>query len=91
MYMNHRKAKHSEIVPSCKNEITGGCQYGSQNCWFNHNNIQIDEYANMNENTNENMNNMKNNPNNEIMQKLVEMVEKYSQRIIKLENMLVKH
>ena len=87
VYMNHRKAKHSESIPICKHEITGSCRYGSQNCWFNHNKIQIDENESMNENTNENENNSQN---NEIMQKLIEMVEKYTQRIIHLENMLVK-
>ena len=89
VYMNHRKAKHSESMPICKYEITGSCQYGFQNCWFNHNKAQIDENESINENINE-KNFMKNNQNNEIMQKLVEMVEKYTQRIVQLENMLVK-
>ena len=88
--MNHRKAKHSENVSICKNEITGSCQYGSQNCWFNHNGIQNNEGAILNENRNENGNYMENSQNNELMQKLVEMVEKYTQRIISLENSMVK-
>ena len=89
VFMYHRKTEHSETVPICKHEITGSCQYGFQNCWFNHNKAQIDENESINENINEN-NFMKNNQNNEIMQKLVEMVEKYTQRIVQLENMLVK-
>ena len=86
VYMNHRKAKHSENIPSCKNEITGSCQYGSQKCWFNHDKIQTNENAN----SIENMNNLENGQQYEMMQKLVEMVEKYTQRIIYLENSMVK-
>ena len=86
VFMNHRKAKHSENIQTCKNEITGSCQYGSQKCWFNHDKIQINENAN----SIENMNHMENGQNYEMMQKLVEMVEKYTQRIISLENSMVK-
>ena len=35
-FMKHRKTMHSEYVNSCKNEIDGSCEHGSQNCWFNH-------------------------------------------------------
>ena len=90
VFMNHRKAKHSENVSICKNEITGSCLYGSKNCCFNHNGIQNNEGAILNENRNEIGNYMENSQNKELTQKLVEMVEKYTQRIISLENSMVK-
>jgi glycerol-3-phosphate dehydrogenase len=33
-FMTHRKLAHSEIVPTCKNNSNGSCEY--VNCWFKH-------------------------------------------------------
>ena len=66
-----------------QNEV---CQYTSQSCWFNHT-------TNVHENINENdldENIFKENETNKMIQKLVEMVEKYSERIMILENMMTK-
>ena len=35
-FLKHRKTKHSEQVPTCKNFKDGECIYGQENCWFNH-------------------------------------------------------
>ena len=87
--MKHKKIMHSEYVQSCKNETDGTCQQGSQNCWFNHKETENDANANMNDINIEN-NYEKKNQNDEIMQKMVEMIEKYSQRIVILENTMVQ-
>ena len=81
-FMRHRKTKHSMLVPMCNKET---CQYKSKTCWFNHNNSE-------NINDNEVVDDVHENENetNKIIQKLVKMVEKYSERIRILENMMVK-
>ena len=77
--MSHMKEHHSKFVPNCKNADNNSCQYGTKKCWFRHgdNNEMI-----------ENMEIEENNEKNEMFQKLFEMVEKYTERIISLENEL---
>ena len=76
--MRHKKLEHSELVANCKYESL--CQYSSQTCWFKHKNIKNDNIEN-------DQNEIQT---NKMMQKVLEMVEKYSERIITLEKMMVK-
>ena len=73
-YMHHRKKEHKEKVLNCKHGNNGGCHFGHGKCWFIHNDIQNIEETKEKENT------------NEIMQKLVEMFERQTEKILLLEN-----
>ena len=74
--------KHIESVQKCKSE--NSCQYDNEKCWFKH--------EDQNNGTNYKTNNViEDDENSEMMKKLVEMVEKYSERIIILENMMDKN
>ena len=56
--LKHKKRNHIDSVPSCKNMINGTCNYGSENCWFNHSNFKNSNETESNENVNnENGNN----------------------------------
>ena len=72
-FMKHRKEEHPQFVPNCRKETNGTCQFGAHNCWFKH--IEI-------ENSNEHTNIDKN---QELIGKLFNMVEKFTQRILELE------
>ena len=67
------KQEHRLVVPQCRNICNGTCKYGSINCWFNHDNLD----------TNENDRFIK--ENNEVNQKLFEIMEKITERIVKME------
>ena len=81
-FMQHRKKEHVQNVFFCKNALKGTCRFGAKKCWFNHSDNEI-TYTSGNENENgENLQNM----NQEMMEKLFEMMEKFTQRIIQIEN-----
>ena len=81
-FMHHRKKEHTKNVPFCKNALKGSCHFGVKNCWFNHNENDI---SNINENgSGENLNDM----NQEMIGKLFEMMEKFTQRIVQIENII---
>ena len=82
-FMKHRKKYHSKNVPKCRTLQNGTCQYGSEKCWFKHNDLLINDEINE---VHEKMDIVENDEKSEIMQKLFEMVEKYTERIILLEN-----
>ena len=64
------------------------CQYRSQSCWFKHTDILN---GNMERNISKSGNDIEHIENkSEVIQKLVEMVEKYTERILILENMMIK-
>ena len=71
--MKHRKSEHSESVPSCKHVLNGACGYGQSKCWFTHNDSEI-------ENQNLNVKDQ------EITEKMLDMMEKITQRLQLLEN-----
>ena len=73
--MYHRKREHKEIVPQCKNKET--CKFDNTKCWYLHN-----ELNEMNEENYEG----KGNDNQLLLEKLFDMVEKMTERILKLEN-----
>ena len=76
-FMHHRKNEHPEIVPECK-ENYGKCKLGVTKCWFIHNDGGIDEGNNIVENSHD--------KNHKMIEKLFDMVEKFTERIIQLEN-----
>ena len=81
-FMQHRTKEHVQNVFFCKNALKGTCRFGAKKCWFNHSDNEI-TYTSGNENENgENLQNM----NQEMMEKLFEMMEKFTQRIIQIEN-----
>ena len=70
-FHSHQKEQHWQFIPMCKNFKT--CIYSKKTCWFKHEN-------------NENRNEDENNVNNEIMiQKLIQMMEKITERMLILE------
>ena len=38
--MNYRKIKHPNTVAFCRNKIAGKCNFSSQMCWWNHEEIE---------------------------------------------------
>lgn len=75
-YMSHRKKKHIEIVPKCRSAET--CHFGISNCWYNH--------SELNDSKEENMDISNEDNNKKILEKLFDMVEKMTERIVQLEN-----
>ena len=71
-FMHHRKAEHSETVPKCKIDH-GSCQFGITKCWVKH-----DEQHDDTENHNENK--------QDVIDKLFNIVEQCTERIVQLEN-----
>ena len=59
----------------CWNKENGKCIFGSQDCWFKH---EKSERALENENATKEQ--------NEVIQKVFEMLEKMTERILKIEN-----
>ena len=84
-FMHHRKKEHAQILAFCKNDLKGTCHFGVNNCWFNHNE---NENGNKNENGNRNRENNSNDMNPEVIGKLFEMMEKFTQRIVQIENVI---
>ena len=79
-YLNHRKQKHLDLVPRCK-EVTSGkiCKYGIH-CWFKHK--EHEDY----ETTNDEAIEHKNIEKNTVIDKLYDKIEKMSERIKQLEH-----
>ena len=71
-FMVHKKKHHAENVPKCREELN--CNYGDKKCWFVHT-LPENEKRNGNDNDN----------NQEYVVKLFDMVEKFADRLIKLE------
>ena len=76
-FMHHRKNAHPEIVPECKDSY-GTCKIGVTKCWFIHNDREMDNGNYIIENTHD--------KNQEMIEKLFDMVEKFTERIVHLEN-----
>ena len=72
-YLKHRKQRHIEKVPMCKNIIKGECVYGDDNCWFNHQ---------VNRNESDIIEKIED---REILKKLLDMVEKITERVVDIE------
>ena len=74
-FMKHRRNEHIESVPLCRDASNGTCHFGNMKCWFNHEDV---------ENLNENGNNV----NQEVVDKIFDMMENFTQRILEIENNL---
>ena len=48
-FLKHRKKKHAQNVPHCKNFENGECRYGNKNCWFNNNHLETLKVTNHNQ------------------------------------------
>ena len=75
---HHNKRNHIDSVPTCKYMIYETCKYGSKNCWFNHGE---GETSTMNEND------KKLNDDTEVIEKIFQMMEKFTQQIVKMKEM----
>ena len=74
------KSEHTEKVKECNKYKEGCCSY-LYNCWFIHENLSSNNVEN-NENKNENNNDMV---------RLLDIVEKYSEKVLKIEEMVKKN
>ena len=70
-FLKHKKIEHVTSVEECKNGKSNSCKYGDQNCWYRHNSQT---------------NSKENNVNQEVIEKLFNMMEKFTERIFNLEN-----
>ena len=78
-FMYHKKAKHKNYVPECRNNLQGTCWFDEKNCWFIHDNTkESDNSENDKEKT----------ENKEIMEKMFNMMETFTKRIMKIEERL---
>ena len=71
-YLRHRKRKHENTIPTCKNFLDRTCIYGNDNCWFKHGDNECEKESNINEN-------------NEIIKGIFKMMEKLTERIFQIE------
>ena len=100
-FMLHRKKLHTQMVPLCKNANSETCHFGAGKCWFIHSEIEnknkiemAEENRNDNEieMTEENENEMgiemteESKTRNDMIAKLFNMMEMFTQRIIQIEN-----
>ena len=78
--MHHRKREHIQEVPQCTKSKNGTCWFSAKTCWFHH-----EEIERMNDNGNDDK--VRNNIyNEEMIGKMFNMMEVFTQRILKLEN-----
>ena len=68
--MKHRKSQHADFIKTCKN--VNACPY-KKDCWYKHQEIENNEHENNDKNAN-------------IIQKLFEVVEKFTEKVTRLEN-----
>ena len=79
-FMRHRRLKHIESVPQCRDASNGSCHFGRIKCWFNH-----EEYESSNDIRNEEN---ATNVNQEVIDKIFDMMENFTHHIIDIENNL---
>ena len=70
-FLNHKKMEHVTSVQQCKHEKRNSCPYGAKKCWYLH---SLPE------------NNGINNVNQEVIEKIFNMMEQFTKRILTLEN-----
>ena len=80
-------------MQKCKNANNGVCIFGNEKCWFIHdNNMKSNE--NMNNENYENTNNIKDKDNtnieNDVIKKMMNMMETFTERILRLEERNLK-
>ena len=87
--LHHRKQHHVELVQSCRQYRLGTCKYASDKCWFRHSDT-TESITNKNE---ENVNEGEKSEqiikyNQEVIEKLFNMMEKMTERIVQMENII---
>ena len=75
-FMRHKKQEHRQSVPACVNETQGTCVFGEEKCWFRHNNKDGNNQTNNKDKVNENK---------EVMERIFNMMENMTNRIMKME------
>ena len=73
--LQHRKTTHIDSVQTCNNLISGFCKYGSENCWFKHGDLADNAQKDNNE---------KLDGNEDVIEKIFQMMEKYTHQIIEI-------
>ena len=73
---HHHKHKHVNSIPECKNSSQNKCSYGADKCWFRHNETDDQEKYQIQ------------NQNHEITEKLMKMMEKFTERIVNIEKQI---
>ena len=75
-FMNHRKQKHEKSVPACRDNVNGTCsRHGTNTCWFRHEDFDHDNHEN---------------ESSDMTKHLFEMMEKFTDRMGKMESQLYK-
>jgi hypothetical protein len=72
-FMKHRKREHEEFVPLCRDNTNGSCAHDSDSCWFKHN-AYSNESINM--------------ESSDMIKRLFEMMENFTERISEMEKQL---
>ena len=75
-FMKHRKNEHKDNVKMCSHAMNGRCHFSSSDCWYIH-----EEESRNDKSKNENQN-------NEVTEKVMSMMEKFTRRLIQLENII---
>ena len=71
-FMKHRVREHEEYVPECRNNLNGCCTFSAKECWFKHESSTENQEL----------------ESPEIVKRLFEMMEKFTERIEQLERQL---
>ena len=73
-FLKHKKQKHKQFVPKCRNSYNGKCSYREELCWFIHD-----------ENSEGFIDVEKTNENQEVFEKIFGMMEKITERVMHVE------
>lgn len=73
--MTHRKREHTNMLVLCNEDLNGASRFGVEKCWFRHT-----------ENGDKKVINKKETTDSMVIQKVVQMMEKITERILKIEN-----
>ena len=76
-FLKHKKQHHRQYVQQCRNADNGTCRYGIELCWFEHES---------NERMSENERSI--NYNQEVFEKIFNMMEKITERVVLVENIV---
>ena len=79
-YMKHRKLKHETNVTPCIHAMTSKCIFGKEKCWFLHDKQEVLVEAEKTEKIIQ--------YNQDVFDKLFNMMEKITERIVLMENVL---
>ena len=71
-FMKHRKKVHTQFVPECRDNVNGACRYEKIGCWYMHEDTEDSPHQ---ESSN-------------MMTRLFEMMEKFTERMELMENQL---